>query len=140
VHYFPQLHAPTALRKNLTSMQLFIKIETDEGADDQERFELTRNLRKQILSLDEVENAESPPASVVPGTKSAGVDWQALIVTLASSGGILTSLTGAIQSWVTRQDRSTVTLEIGGDKITVTGASSESQKRLVDDWIKRHKV
>ncbi len=120
-------------------MQLLIKIEPDPDADDQERVELTRNLRKQLLSLDAVESAEPPPASVVPGTKSGGVDWQALMVTLASSGGILTPITGAIQSWLTRQDRSTVTLEIGGDKLTVTGASSESQKRLVDDWIKRHK-
>jgi Effector Associated Constant Component 1 len=120
-------------------MQLLIRIETDSGADDQERVELTRKLRKQLLSLDEVEGAEPATAPAGPGTKSAGVDWQALMVTLASSGGILTTLTGTIQSWLTRQDRSTVTLEIGGDKLTVTGASSDTQKRLVNDWIKRHK-
>lgn len=120
-------------------MELVVKIEADSSADDERRAELTRNLRQQLLHLDELEKIESPSGPRVPGTKSAGVDWQTLLVTLAASGGVLTTLTGTIQSWLTRQDRSSVTIEAGGDKLTITAASSETQKRLVDAWIDRHK-
>jgi hypothetical protein len=54
---------------------------------------------------------------------------------LAASGGALTTIINLIQSKLTK-DRS-VTLEIDGDKLEVTGISSEDQKRLIDDWLKR---
>lgn len=116
-----------------------LNIEGGPDADDEERLELGRRLRSELLALSEVESIESPAASAAPRSKAAGADWQTLMVTLAASGGVLTTLIGTIQSWLTRQDKASVTLEMGGDKLVITGASSEVQRRLVDDWVRRHK-
>lgn len=120
-------------------MELVLNIEPGPDSDDQEQVELTRQLRKRLLELNELERVESPAAPAQAGAKAVPIDWQTLIVTLAASGGVLTSLIGVVQSWLTRQDRASVTLELGGDKLTITGASSETQKRLVEDWVKRRK-
>jgi hypothetical protein len=120
-------------------MDLILKIEITSSVDDEERVELTEKLRQHLSELDELEKIDSPALPKIPGNKSAGIDLQTLLVTLAASGGVLTTLTGAVQSWLTRQDRSSVTIEAGGDKLTITGASSDTQKRLVDAWIDRHK-
>ena len=119
--------------------RFILNIEGGPDSDDQERLELARRLRSELLALSEVEGIESPAAMVAPRSKAAGVDWQTLIVTLAASGGVLTSLIGTIQSWLTRQEKASVTLEMGGDKLVITGASSEVQRSLVDDWVRRHK-
>ena len=44
-------------------------------------------------------------------------------------------ITGRIRQW----DADGLTLEIDGDKIEVTGISSEEQKRLIDAWMQRHR-
>jgi len=119
--------------------RFILNIEGGPDSDDQERLELARRLRSELLALSEVEGIESPAALAAPRSKAAGVDWQTLIVTLAASGGVLTSLIGTIQSWLTRQEKASVTLEMGGDKLVITGASSEVQRSLVDDWVRRHK-
>lgn len=111
------------------------------GSDsDDERDNLTRSLREELLTLREVERVESARVAPPPGSKSAGIDFQTIIVTLAASGGVLTTLIGCVQAWLTRRDRSSVTLEIGGDKLTITGASSDAERRLVDAWVGRHKA
>jgi hypothetical protein len=120
---------------DLTSFML--KLEANSDVDEDERIDLARRLRKELLALNDVatvENASTPSPS---RTKAAGIDWQTLIVTLAASGGVLTTLVGAIQGFLTRRERASVTLEIGGDKLVITGVSSETQQRLVNDWISR---
>jgi hypothetical protein len=116
-----------------------LNIDNGPDRDDEELVDLTRRLRKDLLTLDGVERAESPVIADIPGSKSAGIDLQTIIVTLAASGGVLTTLIGLIQQWLTRRERASVTLEIGGDKLTITGASSETERRLVDEWVGRHR-
>lgn len=116
-----------------------LNIEAGPDADDQERIDLARRLRTELMALSDVEGIDSPPIPVNPRSKAPGVDWQTLVVTLAASGGVLTTLIGTVQAWLTRHERTSVTLEVGGDKLVITGASSESQNRLVKDWISRHK-
>ena len=116
-----------------------LKIDAGVDSDDQERIELSRRLRRELLSLTEVESVDAVPTPAAPRSKAAAIDWQTLIVTLVASGGVLTTLIGTVQSWLTRQEKASVTLEIGGDKLVITGASSEAQQRLVNDWIRRHK-
>jgi hypothetical protein len=66
-------------------------------------------------------------------------DLNTILLTLAGAGGVLTTIIGVLQSWLTRHEKRSVTLEIDGDKIEITGISSEEQKRLADAWIRRHR-
>ena len=66
------------------------------------------------------------------------VTWGALLVALTASGGVLTTLVNTLQSWLTRHERRSVTLEIDGDRLEVTGISSQEQQRLIDTWLSRH--
>jgi hypothetical protein len=116
---------------------LSVSLESD--ADDMERDELARRLRKELLSLNAVESVE--PASTVQasGSKSImGTDWHTLLVTLAASGGILTTAIGTLQAWLVRNEKASITLEMDGDKLAITGTSSETQRLLVQEWIVRH--
>ena len=107
------------------------------GSDDADAEALNQQLQQDLRELHEADFELARAGEAPEGTKSglASIDWTTLFVTLAASGGVLTTLVNLIQSKLTR-DRS-VTLEIDGDKLTVTGISSEDQKRLIDDWLKR---
>jgi len=58
-----------------------------------------------------------------------------LLLMLVPSGGVLTTIIGAIQSWLTRHNQRSISLEINGNKIDIKDISSEDQKRLIDSWI-----
>jgi hypothetical protein len=117
-----------------------IKIDLGLDADDDERAAMTRNLRHDLLALNEVEHVESAAAAAPPGSKSAGIDLQSLMVTLVSSGGAVTVLIGMLQNWLTRREKASMTLEMGGDKLTITGVSSDDERKLVENWIRRHRT
>lgn len=109
------------------------------GSDDEELAELTIRLRRQLLDLD-VATVDRPQTGDAPiGAK--GVDPIALgtlVVTLARSRGALTALAKVVQRWVASQHNRTVRLELDGDTIELTGASSRDQESLVELWINRH--
>jgi hypothetical protein len=113
--------------------RLTLHLAASDAADGEE---LNQQLQQELRELDEV-TFELARTEAPAGTKSglAPIDWTTVFVTLAASGGVLTTLINLIQSKLTK-DRS-VTLEVDGDKLTVTGISSEDQKRLIDDWLKR---
>jgi len=113
--------------------RLTLSLNASDAADVEA---LNQQLQQELRELDEA-TFELARTEAPTGAKSGltPIDWTTLFVTLAASGGVLTTLVNLIQSKLTK-DRS-VTLEIGGDKLTVTGISSEDQKRLIDDWLKR---
>lgn len=116
-----------------------IKIDSGSEVSDEERLKLQRNLRKDLLVFSDVQHAEAAFASAPVGAKSSGIDLQSLVVTLAASGGVITTMIGVMQSWLSRREKTSVILEIGGDKLTITGASSDGERRLIEDWVSRHK-
>jgi len=61
-----------------------------------------------------------------------------LLVSLARSGEKLGPVVRMVQSWVGTRTARTVKLELDGDAIEITGASSHDQQRLIDLWIERH--
>ncbi len=119
--------------------QLMLNIDAGPEADAEELEQLTRQLRGELTELD-VETVNLVRAGEAPRGAKAGdpITWGALLVALTASGGVLTTLIGALQSWLTRHERRSVTLEIDGDKLEVTGISSEEQQRLTNAWISRH--
>jgi hypothetical protein len=63
-----------------------------------------------------------------------------MLVTLGASAAstAIPNLTNTLQSWLSRHERRKISVEIGGDKLEVTGISGKEQQRLIDTWISRH--
>jgi hypothetical protein len=120
--------------------QLMLDIDAGPDTDTEELAELTRQLRGALLELD-VEAVYLVRAGEAPERAKAGdpITWGALLVALTASGGVLITLINTLQSWLTRHERRSVTLEIDGDKLEVTGISSEEQQRLINSWLSRHR-
>jgi hypothetical protein len=110
----------------------------DEGADPEELADLTARLRTELLDLD-VETVEAPRAGPPPpGTRA--VDLVAVGTLLASFARpeLLAGIVAAVGSWLGGAERRTVKLEVDGDLLELTGVSSKEQRRLADEWLRRH--
>ena len=119
------------------SVQLKLHIALQDG-DAEDLATLTQRLMSELKELG-VESVEPVRLSESPeGTKGAGIDWGTVLVTLAASGGVLTTLINLLQARLSRDERRSVTVEIGGDKLMLTGVSSQQQQQLIDEWLKRH--
>jgi len=118
--------------------ELFLHLDA-QSEDDEELAEITQQLREELLELD-VEAVDLVGGGEAPAKAKAGdpISLGMLLVTLAASGGVLTSLINVLQSWLGRQERRSLTLKIGDDELAVTGISSEEQQRLIDAWLSRH--
>lgn len=117
-------------------IQLKLKIDAGTEADNEELEQLTRQLRKRLLELD-VESVDFlSEEKVSKGAKGEPITTT-LIVTLFATGGVVTTLIKAIETWLTR-DRSVTIEEKNGDKLQMTGISSEEQRRIIDAWISSH--
>jgi hypothetical protein len=116
---------------------LTLSVNAGRDADDEESTELTRRLRQYFLDreVDKVEFAGS--ASLPAGAKGDPVTLTSLVVTLAPVA--LTGLLTMLQSWLTRHERATVTLESGGEKLTLTGTPSREQQQTLAAFLNRHK-
>lgn len=121
---------------NNIQLTVTLAAEPDTDVEDLER--LTRQLRDELSELDV--QAGFVTGGPAPANTKAGdvIEWGTLLLTLAASGGVITTLIGALQAWLTRHDRRCVTLEIDGNKLQVTGISSTEQKQLIDVWVRRH--
>jgi Effector Associated Constant Component 1 len=121
---------------------LNIKPSPEDEIEDLQR--LTLQLRQDINELD-VERVEYIRSKEIPpGAKSGDiVAWGSLLVSLATSaaagsGGVLPALIATVQSWLKRrQEKRSISIDIGGDKLEVSAISSEDQKRIIDTWINR---
>ena len=122
------------------TLQVHLDLDTGPEADAELSERAARQLREEFLELD-VETVEFARGGETPEGAKAGAapDLSTILLTLAASGGVLTTIIGVLQSWLTRHERRSVTLEIDGDKIEITGISSEEQKRLIDAWMRRHR-
>jgi hypothetical protein len=103
-------------------------------SDDEERAELAWRLREE-MSAHGVDDVTNPAIRPPPGAKGAAMEWAELIVSLAGTAGPLIT---AVQAWRGRHPRAAVTLEIGGDSLTLDEASPEDQRRLVETFLARH--
>jgi hypothetical protein len=117
---------------------LGIRVAVEPGADAEDVAEATLQLRRELLELD-VEEVEIPRAGEPP-PGSRAVDLAALgtlVVTVAQSQ-LLASVVAAIQSWLSSSHRRSIKLELGGDVLELAGVSSAEQRRLTDEWLRRH--
>lgn len=117
--------------------QFTLAIYAGPQADQQDSADLTRRLRQQLLDadIDRVEFARS--GSAPDGSKGDAVSLASLAVSMAPLA--LTSLTGILQAWLTRHERASVTVESGGEKLTLTGSLSHQQQQTLAEFLNRHK-
>jgi hypothetical protein len=117
-------------------VEIVVSVDAGQGADDAETAELAARLRDELAvhELDPVSVTTASPE----GAKGVGEAVGSLLVVLAASGGVLTTLIGTLQAWLTRQSGSKLLVEIDGDRIELTGATSEDRRRALDAWLVRH--
>lgn len=118
--------------------QFLLTLGADADSDNAELAELGRQLRNELLELPALEAVNPLRAGTVPaGAKGDPAIWATLAVTLAPTA--LTELIRIAQAWLTRHERATLTVETGGEKITITGSPSKEQTRLLEGFVTRHK-
>jgi hypothetical protein len=119
--------------------QLTVQLVEDD-ADDARLDTVTRYLREELLRLDvnavpALSGAEAPEGS-------RGLDVIALgslVVSLGGSQTVRTVVT-AVRAWLRRSPEvpRTVRVEMDGDVLELSGASSADQERLVELFVARH--
>jgi len=117
---------------------LGIQVAVGPGANAEEVAEATLQLRRELLDLD-VEAVELPRAGQPPpGTRAVELAaLGALLVTVAQSQ-LLTPVVAAIRSWLAGAPQRSIKLELDGDVLELAGVSSKEQRRLTDEWLRRH--
>jgi hypothetical protein len=118
--------------------RLGVQLAVGPDDDTEEVAEATLQLRRELLDLDveavEVPRAGEPP----PGTRAVELAaLGALVVTFAESQ-LLTPVVAAVRSWLAGQPQRSIKLELDGDVLELTGLSSTEQRRLADEWLRRH--
>jgi hypothetical protein len=119
---------------------LGIQVDAGSDADDEEIAEATLQLRRELLDL-EVDAVELPAAGEPPpGTR--GVELAALgaLLVTVSQSQLLAPVVAAVRAWLAGGPQRSIKLELDGDSIELTGVSSSEQRRLVDEWLRRHTV
>jgi hypothetical protein len=121
-----------------------IRVQLDEeGADDQRLDTLTGYLRRELLALDVQDVTARPDGTPPPGSRAVDVAAiGGLLVTLGKSVGGLRAVVAAVRTWLARGNAPTrsVRLEIDGDVLELSAATTAEQDRLVALFVSRHSV
>jgi hypothetical protein len=112
----------------------------EDGSDSERLDQLALVLRQEILELDVESVSARTDGEAPPGTR--GIDVAAagaLMVSLAPTVSAIGALMTTVLNWLQRGNSSrSVKIKIGDDELELTGASSEVQRYLVDEWVRRH--
>lgn len=114
---------------------------SESGADDERIDSLTRQLSDELRQLD-VRDVRPVTASTQAPAGSRGFDVATvgqLAVAIVGTQG-LPGLVSAVLGWLNRGHEAprTVRLELAGDVLELSGASSEEQDRLVEMFLNKH--
>ncbi len=114
---------------------------SEEGADAERLAMLTGYLRAELLRLD-VEDVKALPAGQPPPGSRAfdGATVGGLLIALGQSAEGLRLVVSAIKGWLRRGEGKgrTVRLELGGDALELSQASTADQERLIELFVSRH--
>lgn len=118
-------------------IKLMLTIEASCDIDEDMLENFVKQLRDDLLQLD-IDSVDHIPADIIPeGAKGDAEILGTLIVLLAASKGVLTTVINAVQSWMSAREQRCVIMEIDGDKLTLTGIPSKDQQRIINAWLKR---
>ena len=117
------------------NIEIRVKIKGDIREDPELLDTYSRRLREEVLELDVDSFDYESQADAPKGSKGVGSAVGDMILSLAPLDYALSGVMGAVQSFVTRNDQCSITLEIGGNMISIDGTLPEEQQKLVDAWI-----
>ena len=114
---------------------------SEEGADAEWLDDLSRYLRADLTELDVEDVAPLPIGAAPPGSRSGLVAAiGGILVSLGEAADGLASVVSAVRAWLQRgQAQRTVRLELDGDVLELSQASSADQERLVELFLSRHR-
>lgn len=117
-------------------IQVLLNLGEGPELDAEEKERATRQLQEELMEMD-MDAVDFVTSGKAPAKAKAGdpITWGMLLLTLVNAGGVLTTLIGVLQSWLTRHNQRSISLEVNGNKIDVQDITSEDQKRLIDSWI-----
>jgi hypothetical protein len=117
---------------------LGVQVAVGPDADPEEVADATLQLRRELLDLD-VEAVELPSAGEPPpGTRAVELAALGALAITFSQSQMLTPVVAAVRSWLASAPQRSIKLELDGDALELTGLSSNEQRRLVDEWLRRH--
>jgi hypothetical protein len=118
------------------TLGIYVAVGPDADAD--EVAEATLQLRRELLDLD-IEAVELPRAGEAPpGTRAVELAALGALVVTVGQPPLLGPVVAAIRSWLASAPQRSIKLELEGDVLELTGLSSKEQRRLVDEWLRRH--
>jgi hypothetical protein len=112
--------------------ELRILLQTGSDSDDEELASHTSKLRRRLLELD-VDDVRLASAGPPPeGARSAGaLEVGTLLVALAGTPHLLSSVGQVLSSWMSSRHGRSVAVQIGDDRIELSGITREDQERLL---------
>jgi hypothetical protein len=117
---------------------LGIQVIGGPDADAEEVAETTLQLRRELLDLD-VGAVEVPRAGEAPpGTRAVELAALGALVVSMAKPELLAAVVGAVRSFLSRSQHRSIKLVLDGDVLELSGVSSDEQRRLTDEWLRRH--
>jgi hypothetical protein len=111
-----------------------VEVDGFPDSDPEERAELAWRLQDE-LTASEVGTVSRPAAAAATGAKGPALEWAQLVVALAGS---LPGLVAAVRAWQDRHPHASVTLELDGDRVTLSDGTSREGRELLAAWLQRH--
>lgn len=96
-----------------------------------------RQLRAELLDLD-VDSAEFAPGAPPPAA-SKGVDPATIteIIVALTSSPVLIQVGRVLRDWVKRGTERKIEIQVGGDKLTITGSSADVDRAVIEAFFRR---
>lgn len=118
-------------------MQLIVRVDPGPDADDRERADLAFRLRDELDPIDDASVQLARGEAPEPGAKTGDpVEWGTLVVSAVTSGALSAVLKTA-HVWVARRRGTSLSVKIGDDELVLSGASTDEQRRVIEDWLAR---
>jgi hypothetical protein len=112
-----------------------ISVAVGPDADPEEVAEATLQLRREL----DVESVEIPrTGEPPPGSRAVDLAALGTLVVTVTQSQLLASVVAAARSWLAGAQKRSIKLELGGDVLELSGVSSAEQRRLTDEWLRRH--
>jgi hypothetical protein len=115
-----------------------IRVDAGPDADAGEVAEATLQLRHELLDLDVDAVEPAPGGEPPPGTRGVELAALGVLLVTVSQSQLLAPVLEAVRSWLAGSPQRGIKLEFDGDVLELSGVSSREQRRLTDEWLRRH--
>jgi hypothetical protein len=116
--------------------KLKIELTPSDRVDEEMLQNITIQLRNELAEIEQISKVELENAAEIPKGAKAGdaISWGTIFVTLAASGGVITTLLGVLRSWLEKPDVTEIV--VNGNKLTLADLSDESKLEVIKSFFK----